>query len=154
MSSDFDFIGPDDKPALLALSNPEHQSLCESVLLEKGFKVNKADNHEEFQITFGRYSYLVVVIDPAFGGDPTNNPSLISLQKMPMPQRRHSFLVLVGDEFQSFNTMQAFAQSVHVVINPNELVKNFPRIIEVSLPDNDRFMHMYRELSNAASQGK
>jgi len=154
MPTDFDFIGPDDKPALLALSNPEHQSLCESVLLEKEFKVNKADNHDEFQTTFAQYNYQVVVIDRAFGGDPTNNLSLVFLQRMPMPLRRHTFAVLVGEEFQSFNPMEAFTESVHVVINPNELVQNFPRIIDVTLPENDRFMHMYRKLGSSVMQGQ
>ena len=54
------------------------------------------------------------VIDESFGGS-LENPTLQALQNMPMPQRRHAIILLLGGSVETLNAMQAFQHSVQVV---------------------------------------
>jgi len=63
---------------------------------------------------------------------------------MPMSQRRHSCVILLGASFQTFTPMQAFQQSVNTVINPSEIFL-LKQLIEKSVADNDSFLHSFRE---------
>ena len=47
MSYELEFIGPNDKPALLALSTPEWLDAAKNVLSEIGYKVHAASNHDD-----------------------------------------------------------------------------------------------------------
>ncbi|MDW7980754.1 MAG: hypothetical protein RMH97_09335 [Verrucomicrobiales bacterium] len=71
------------------------------------------------------------------------NTTLRALQQMPMSQRRHATIILIGDSFQTFTPMQAFQQSVHAVINPSELFL-LRQLIEKAVADNAMFMHNFR----------
>jgi hypothetical protein len=57
---------------------------------------------------------------------------------MPMNQRRHATVLLLGDSFQTFTPMQAFQQSVHAVINSSELFL-LKQLIEKAVADNNLF---------------
>jgi hypothetical protein len=66
---------------------------------------------------------------------------------MPMSQRRHATIVLLGESFQTFTPMQAFQQSVHAVINTSEMFL-IKQLIEKAVADNSLFLHSYREAQN------
>ena len=56
---ELEFIGPNDKPALLALSTPEWLDAAKNVLTEIGYKVHAASNHNDWNaaydaVAFGR----------------------------------------------------------------------------------------------------
>ncbi len=70
-----------------------------------------------------------------------------ALQQMPMNQRRHATVILLGDSFQTFTPMQAFQQSVHAVINSSELFL-IKQLIEKAAADNQMFLHSYREVQS------
>ncbi|MCL4788776.1 MAG: hypothetical protein KJ070_18610, partial [Verrucomicrobia bacterium] len=72
------------------------------------------------------------------------NLTLQALQNMPMNQRRHATIILFGDSFQTFTPLQAFAQSVHAVINTSELFL-LKQLIEKAVADNSMFLHSFRE---------
>ena len=54
MSVEFDFLTPDDKPALLGLSTPELQDTAKTALDQLGYKVHIAANHGEDVIVWNR----------------------------------------------------------------------------------------------------
>jgi len=62
MSVEFDFLTPDDKPALLGLSTPELQDTAKTALDQLGYKVHIAANHGEFLHKFGQVAYNVVIL--------------------------------------------------------------------------------------------
>ena len=64
--NELEFIGPNDKPALLALSTPEWLDAAKNVLLEIGYKVHAASNHDDFIVRFGRLQYQVVILEDLF----------------------------------------------------------------------------------------
>src|SRR5436190_16947530 len=117
MSTKFDFISTTDKPALLAFSSPEWLEAAKSALQELGYKVHTAATHGDFLIRFSQIRYQVVVVEELFAANTAaENMTLRALQAMPMSQRRHATVILLGESYQTFTPLQAFQQSVHAVI--------------------------------------
>src|SRR6185436_5541228 len=145
MSNKFDFISATDKPALLAFSTPEWLETAKSALNELGYKVHTAATHGDFLIRFSQIRYQVVILEELFCANTmAENLTLQSLQNMPMPQRRHATIILLGDSFQTFTPLQAFQQSVHAVVNRSELFL-LKQLIEKTIADNEVFLHSFRE---------
>ncbi len=145
MSHQFDFVSATDKPALLAFSTPEWLEAAKTALAELGYKVHTAATHSDFLIRFSQVRYQVVIVEELFAANEVSeNLTLQALQHMPMGQRRHATVILFGSSFQTFTPMQAFQQSVHVVINPSELFL-LKQLIEKAVADNNLFLTSYRE---------
>lgn len=150
MASQFDFISATDKPALLAFSTPEWLETTRAALSELGYKVHTAATHGDFLIRFSQTRYLVVIIEERFAAnDITENLTLRAVQNMPMNQRRHATVILVGDSFQTFTPMQAFQQSVHSVINSSELFL-LKQLIEKTVAENELFLHNFIDAQSRA----
>jgi len=145
MGDEFDFISAADKPALLAFSTPEWMETAKASLQELGYKVHTAATHSDFLIRFTQIRYQVVILEELFAANSIEeNTTLHTIQNMPMSQRRHSTIILLGSSFQTFTPMQAFQQSVTSVINASELFL-LKQLIEKSVADNDFFLLSYRE---------
>jgi hypothetical protein len=149
MASQFDFITTDDKPALLAIDNPGVLEMARAAVVDIGYKVHAIETHEEFSTRFSEIHYQVVIIDEAFGGAPEANITLATIQHMPMLQRRHAIVLLLGASFETLNAMQAFAQSVHSVVNYSEL-SLLPQLVQKAVADNNLFLQTFRETSKRA----
>jgi len=148
MSDKFEFIGADDRPALLAFSTPEWLDTVSTSVQELGYKVHTAATHSDFLIRFSQVRYQLVVLEECFAANTVEeNLTLRSLQTMPMTQRRHATIVLLGNSFQTFTPLQAFQQSVHAVINSSELFL-LKQLVEKAVGDNTMFLHGYREVQN------
>src|ERR1700691_3641150 len=103
MPEDFDFISAADKPALLAFSTPEWMELAKASLQELGYKVHTAATHSDFLIRFTQIHYQVVILEELFAANSIEeNSTLHTLQSMPMSQRRHATIILLGNSFQTF----------------------------------------------------
>lgn len=152
--ADYEFISPEDRPALLAVSSMEALANVQTILLECGYKVHVASNHEDFARRFSSLNYQLVVVEELFAARaPEENATLRSLQWMPMARRRHAVLVLLSDRHQTMNAMQAFQQSVHVVVNRADL-SSLGSIVQRIVSDNDLFLHAYREVQATVARGK
>jgi hypothetical protein len=154
MSDKFEFIGADDKPALLAFSTPEWLDVIRASVQELGYKVHTAATHSDFLIRFAQVRYQLVVLEENFAANTIEeNLTLRSLQTMSMSQRRHATVVLFGNSFQTFTPMQAFQQSVHAVIGSSELFL-IKQLIEKAVSDNTMFLYSYREASTRVYSSK
>src|ERR1041384_585669 len=154
MPGEFEFTSPTDKPALVGLSSPTFQNLASPALAELGYKVHEAVNHEDFLQRFSQLQYQVIVLEENFGAaTPEENLSLIALQRMQMGIRRHTVIVLIGDSFSTQNSLQAFQQSVHAVVHPNELPA-LGRIVQQTVAEANLFLATYRDTQNRIAQGK
>src|SRR5436305_3506797 len=150
MSTKFEFVSTTDRPALLAFSTPEWLEAARAALTELGYKVHTAATHGDFLIRFSQVRYQVVILEERFAAnDISENLTLQALQNMPMNQRRHTTVILLGDSFQTFTPMQAFQQSVHAVINSSEMFL-IKQLIEKAVADNTLFLHAYREAQTRA----
>jgi hypothetical protein len=139
------FITANDRPGLVALSNPEWLDASKRVLRELGYKAHTATSHADFSSRFAQVRYQVVIIDELFfAANPLENLTLKSLQSMPVAQRRHATIILFGNSFKTFDPMQAFQQSVHAVINSAE-ISMLKHLVEKAVSDNDLFLLGFRE---------
>ncbi len=143
MSAKFEFIGENDQPALLAFSTPEWLEAVRAAVQELGYLVHTAATHSDFLIRFSQVRYRLVVLEECFAANGIEeNVTLRTLQAMPMAQRRHATVILLGNSFQTFTPMPAFQQSVHAVINASELFL-LKQLIEKAVGDKSRFLHSY-----------
>lgn len=146
MSQNFDFVGSEDKPALLAFSTPEWLEMCKAALQELGYKVHTAATHSDFSVRFSQVRYQLVILEELFGANiPEENLTLKSLQQMSMGQRRHATILLVGNSFQTFTPIEAFKNSVHAVINSSELFL-LKQLVEKAVADNESFLRSFRDV--------
>ena len=153
MSDKFEFIGAGDRPALLAFSTPEWLDAARLAVLELGYKVHTAATHSDFLIRFSQTRYQLVVIEECFAANTlAENVALHSLRIMPMTQRRHATVILLGNSFQTFTPMQAFQHSVHAVINSSELFL-LKQLIERAVGDKTVFLHGFLEAQNRVYAG-
>ncbi|SRR5581483_3299065 len=142
------FITAADKPALIAFSTPEWLETAKTTLQELGYKVHTAATHTDFLTRFSQIHYQVVVIEELFGANTIEeNLTLKALQEMPMNQRRHATIVLLGNSFQTFMPLEAFKHSVHAVINSSEMFL-LKQLVEKVVAENNMFLHNFREVQN------
>ena len=149
---EFDIIGPRDQPALVAVSTPEVAGMAKAALTELGYKVHLVENHEQFDLRYNQVNYQVVIIEETFAGsDALENPTLDLVRHLPMNQRRHATFFLVGPGLETLNTMQAFSQSVHCVINYSELPM-LSELIQKTVAENELFLTTYRDVQRRVHQ--
>ncbi len=154
MAVEFDFTSPTDKPALIAVSSPGTRESVKLELQDLGYKVHEALNHEDFLVRFAQLQYHVIVMEETFqGSKPEENLALRTLQRMQMSIRRHVVIVLVGENFTTLNTLQAFQNSVHAVVNLKEL-DSLGKITQQTVAEVNLAYATYRDVQNRIAQGK
>jgi hypothetical protein len=152
MSEEFDFVGPNDLPALVAVSNPQAMVAVKTTLLEMGYKVHIVETHLQFETRYNQINYQVVVMEDIFAGSPLEeNPSLQFLQNLHMAQRRYASIFLLGGAFETLNTLQAFSQSVHCVVNYTE-IPMIGQLIQKTIAENNLFLNTFREIEHRVHQ--
>jgi 8-oxo-dGTP pyrophosphatase MutT (NUDIX family) len=154
MPVEFDFTSPTDKPALIGLSSPALQAIVREALEELGYKVHESVNHDDFLQRFGQLQYQVAVVEELFGVEvAADNKALTTLQQMQMGLRRHATVVLVGPSFTTGNSLQAFQQSVHAVLNPQDIAE-LKRIVTQVVAETNLFLATFRDTQSRIAQGK
>jgi hypothetical protein len=149
---ELEIIGPQDQPALLAISNPEALEGSRLTLAEMGYKVHAAENPEEFETRYNRVTYQIVIIEETFaGGNLLENPTLQCVQNLLMNRRRDATIFLLGESLETLNALQAFSLSVHCVINYNEF-HMLAELLHKTVAENDLFLTTYREAQRRSAQ--
>ena len=150
-SSKMDFFELGDKKSLVC-ADPTFTQVIRGVLREIGYKSHTAETGET-AIERVRYeAYDVIIIQENFAGSSLRSNAVLNyLQPLPMNQRRYSFVCLIGPSFKTLDAMQAFAQSVHVVVNPADL-PNLSAILKKSLAEFDLLYKVYKDVMAAQSE--
>jgi DNA-binding response OmpR family regulator len=146
-SSEFlkmEFFELGDKTALVC-TDPLATETVRATLKAMGYKSHVAET-SEMAIERIRYTaYDVVVLQDCFAGSSLRSNGLLAfLATLPMAQRRHSFVCLIGESFKTLDAMQAFAHSVHVVVNPFDL-PNLTPILRKSIADFELLYKVYKD---------
>ena len=145
MAETFDFLSPTDQPALVGVSTLEWLGKVRAALAELNYKIHIASNQDDFILRFNRTRYQVALIEESFAvGSPQENAALGTLQRMVMAQRRHAVIILIGQQFASLDRLQAFQQSVHAVVHPNELDR-LRDIVQQVVADSELFLQSFTE---------
>ena len=144
--------GRTTQPALLAITSAETLHHAKTAMVEMGYKVHVVDTHPQFETRYNQVNYQVVIMEENFSGSTIlENPSLQMVQGLSMNQRRYATFFLVGQTFESLNTLQAFSQSVHCVMNVAEL-QMLPEVIQKTIAENDLFLSTFREVQRRVYQ--
>jgi CheY-like chemotaxis protein len=132
--------------ALVCEDALERQAVVKAALEQIGFTMLAVKNAAEAVERMRRDVYELVVVDEQYQeATPFNNPVLASLRTMPISQRRWTFVVLIGREFKTFDNAMAFARSVNVVVNVNDL-PHFPAILKKGITDHVEFYRAFRQV--------
>ena len=146
MTRSFDFVSNEDKPALIAFSTPEWLEEARVALQELGYKVHTAATHSDFLVRFGQVHYQVVIVEELFAANNIEeNLTLQALQTMPVNQRRHSTVFLLGDSFQTLSPSEGFKYSVHAVVSSSEMFL-LKQLVEKTVAENNLFLNSFREV--------
>jgi hypothetical protein len=140
-----EFFEIGDKTALIC-ADPDTTEAAKATLQELGFKFHTAQT-PELAIERMRYTnYDCIILQENFAGSSLrSNTVLHYLTALPMAQRRHAFVCLVGTAFKTLDAMQAFAHSVHLVLNPADL-PNLQAILKKGLTEFELLYRAYREI--------
>lgn len=146
-----DFFELGDKTSLIC-ADPNTTEVVKATLRDLGFKFHTAET-PELAIERMRYTtYDCIVVHESFAGSTLrSNPVLNYLAPLPMSQRRHSFVSLVGPTFKTLDAMQAFGQSVHLVLNPADL-PNMGPILKKGLAEFELLYRAYKDTLAATGE--
>ena len=146
-----DFFELGDKTSLIC-GDPSTTETAKDTLRQLGFKVHTAET-PELAIERMRYTnYDVIILHENFaGGSLRSNAVLNFLASLPMAQRRYWFVCLIGPSLQTLDAMQAFAQSVHLVLNPSDL-PNLTAVLKKGLAEHELLYRGYKD--TLASMGE
>src|SRR5579884_3635625 len=139
-----DFFEVGDKTSLIC-ADPATTEVVKGTLRELGFKFHLAETAELAveRLRYTRYDCIVVHENLA-GSSLRSNAVLNYLSPLPMAQRRYSFVCLIGPSFKTLDAMQAFAQSVHLTMNPLDL-PNLGPILKKSLVEFENLYRAYKD---------
>lgn len=138
--------------ALVCEDASERQATIRAALEQIGFTMLAVKNADEAINRMRRDIYEVVIVDEQYqGSGALDNPVLQAIRTMSMTTRRYMFVVLLGRQYKSFDNMMAFARSVNVVVNLNDL-PHLPAILRKGINDHADFYRVFREV--LAAEGK
>ncbi len=157
MDGQGDQFGADSKPALVchcsAFRGTQEKEALESALTTIGYHAEFAATAEEALGKIPTAQYEVIVLDEAFDGSTLeNNAVLKALQEMLMVTRRSIVVALLGSQFTTGDPMMAFAQSVNVVIHPND-VGNLSTILQHAIAENNELFRTLIECFHEVGMG-
>jgi hypothetical protein len=129
--------------ALVCVAPPAERDQVLTILKREGYVAqiakDTADAKEHLQFT----SYALVVLRDGFGTEAGDgNPVLDYMAELVMGRRRNTHVVFVGPNVRSHDAPTAFAYSVNLVMNVNDL----PHLAEALKRSRAEADHMYRVL--------
>jgi ActR/RegA family two-component response regulator len=118
----------------------------QSTLSELGFKCHSAETLDRSIEQMKHTAYDVIAVSEDLAGSTLrSNPLIRYIASLPMDQRRKSYVFLIGESLRTLDAMQAYSQSVHLVVNPNDM-PNLRAILKKGLSEFERFYKTYREV--------
>jgi CheY-like chemotaxis protein len=131
---------------LVCVDDVSRQSVIKAALDQLGFTMYAAKSAEEAIERLRRDPFEVAIVDEQFqGSTPLDNEVLQALVAMPMSMRRYMFVAVLGRTYKTFDNMLAFARSVNVVVNLNDL-PHLPAILRKGITENNEFYRSFREM--------
>ena len=141
-----EFFELGDKTALVC-SDPNTSESLRAILRDLGYKSHAAETAEAATERIRYTQYDCILIDENFAGSSLrSNAVLHYLAPLPMAQRRHSFVCVIGPSCKTMDAMQAFAHSVHLVVNPADMPA-LSAILKKSLFEFELLYRVYKDVA-------
>ena len=143
--SKVDFFEVGDKTSLIC-TDPNIAEAVRATLRDLDFKFHTAET-SEMAVERSRYTaYDIIVIQDNFAGSTFRSNAVLNyLAPLGMAQRRYSMVVLIGSGFKTLDAMQAFGQSVQLVVNTADL-PNFTAILKKSWAEFQSLYKVYKDV--------
>jgi CheY-like chemotaxis protein len=146
-----EFFELGDKTSLVC-TNDDISGTVRNVLHDLNYKFHTAENGDEAVDRLRYTQYNCIVLSEDFCGSTLiTNAVLNYLAPLPMALRRNSFVCLVGPSFKTLDAMQAFVQSVHVVVNPID-IPNLAAILRKSLAEFEQHYRTFNQVLAARGE--
>jgi hypothetical protein len=137
------FLEVGDRTALICDDGPTSSTLM-ATLEGIDFKCHSAETSDRAIELMAYTSYDLIAVAETFSGSSLKtNMVLRYLSMLPMAQRRHSYVFLVGNSLRTLDAMQAYTESVHLVVNAADL-PNLGAILKRGLAEFDLFYRTYK----------
>lgn len=145
-----DIFEPGDLTALVCTDVPEVQRLVVDQLTTLNYKLHTGLFVEDILLKLRAHTYDVVLISENFAAtDIGTNPILKEAINAPAAQRRKQLLVLIGSSVLTNDELQAFQQSVDLVVNLAD-VMNLRPVLRRALLRSQEFYTPFQESLKAA----
>ena len=132
--------------ALVCLDSPEHQEVCQQMLQSLGYTADIMPNQFKALEYLREVPYRLFVLDAAFDGTSLDtNLVLTFLRERPLDQRRYQFVVLCALELVTADPMNAYGQSVNLVINHTDM-PTCGAMLAQQLAEHDLLYRTFREM--------
>jgi CheY-like chemotaxis protein len=132
-----DYLPPGQAAALLCINQEESRGEVKAMLEGLGYVVDmsKATEHALQRLRFNQYH--VILLDDDFGGK-SPSPIISYLRGLNMNSRREMFIILIGKRFKTADYLQAFIESVNLILHPDDL-SQLVAFLTRRLKDQERF---------------
>jgi hypothetical protein len=145
-----DFLQSGQSAALLCLDCDHRFEMLKSALRDLGYVVDlpASVDHALHRLRFNQYR--IIGLTEHFAGS-VPNPVAGYLAGLNMNARRDVFVVLVGERFRTADHLQAFIESVDLVVHPDEL-SHIETLIRKGLREKERFYKVFLDCLTEAGK--
>jgi CheY-like chemotaxis protein len=138
-----DCLQPGQSTALLCINREESRGELRAMLEGMGYVVDipAAADHAPQRLRSNQYH--VILLDDDFD-EKSPNPIASYLAALNMTTRREIFVILIGQRFKTADHLQAFMESVNLILHPDEL----PQLVTLltrGLREHERFYKVFTE---------
>jgi predicted Zn finger-like uncharacterized protein len=136
-----DYLPPGQSAALLCINQEESRGEVKAMLEGLGYVVDMpaATDHALQRLRFNQYH--VILLDDDFEGK-SPNPIAGYLAGLNMNIRREMFVALIGQHFKTADHLQAFMESVNLILHPDDLPQ-LVTFLTQGLKDQERFYKVF-----------
>ena len=143
---DIGFFEEGVKLALVLENDPQETEAVKAAVEELGYKYVSAENTRKAVSTLRLHHFDLVILSDRFEGvELAQSPVLQYMNHLSMSVRRRIFFALIGDTFKTMDNMTAFAMSVNMVINREDMAK-LTSILKRGISENDQFFKVLMDL--------
>ncbi len=138
-----DYLAPGQSAALVCINRSESRGEVKLMLEGLGYLVDMpaATAQALKRLRFNQY-HLILLDDDFEGKSP--NPIAGYLAGLNMNIRREMFVVLIGQRFKSADHLQAFMESVNLLLHPDDLPQ-LVTFLSRGLREHERFYKVFTE---------
>jgi predicted Zn finger-like uncharacterized protein len=130
--------------ALVCIPDPSHAAAITLALTRLGYGVDSVDEQDEGARLVEQGSYVVAATARTAAPPGRGETPYQRITRLSPDQRRRLAVVLVGDEFKTGDTVQAFAVTADLVVNSREAA-NADSQIRLMLAERKRLFQAYSD---------
>ena len=138
-----DYIPPGQASALLCVNREECRRELQVMLEASGYVVDIPGTADQALQRLRFNQYHVILLDDNFE-EKSPNPVAQYLVSLNMNIRRDMFVVLIGERFKTADHLQAFMESVNLILHPDDL-PHLTTFLTRGLNEHERFYKVFTQ---------